>query len=217
MPGAVILAMTVGSASAQTTFAVALIRPGSESAKFELDGKTDITPVILRTRDVTIQTCIEWTYLVQRAQVAGPDDLEQPHFDIAAKADEPVKPEQMKLMMQALLAERFKLKFYREQKEMRRYTTVDLPTGAKRMKVSEPGGEPYRENSVRDSVVRSTTTVNYLRQTALCQSRSRFRASAWRRWQRWRRGKTGWRCVGSRLASDFQERSSFRRFQAAGR
>ena len=106
--------MTVGSAGAQMTFAVASIRPSSESVKFERDGKTDITPVTLRMRDVTIQTCIKWAYGVQRAQIVGPDDLEQTHYDIGAKSDEPVKPEQMKLMMPALLAERFKLKFHRE-------------------------------------------------------------------------------------------------------
>lgn len=157
MLGAIVLAMAVGSAGAQTTFAVASIRPSSGEVKFERDGKTDVTSVALRMRDVTVQTCIKWAYGVQRAQVVGSDDLEQIHYDIEAKTDEPVKPEQMKLMMQALLAERFKLKFHREQKEMRRYAMVVLPTGTKRMKQSEPGGEPFRENSARGSVVRSTT------------------------------------------------------------
>jgi len=60
-------------------------------------------------------------------------------------------------MMQALLADRFKLKFHREQKEMRRYAMVVLPTGSKNLKPSEPGGEPYRQNSARGTVVRSTT------------------------------------------------------------
>jgi uncharacterized protein (TIGR03435 family) len=153
----ILVLVAAGSAGAQMTFAVASIRPSSQSVQFERDGKTDTTPGTLRMRDVTIQTCIKWAYGVQRAQVVGPDDLEQVHYDIEAKSDEPVKPEQMKLMMQALLADRFKLKFHREQKEMRRYAMVVLPTGSRNLKPSEPGGEPYRQNSARGTVVRSTT------------------------------------------------------------
>lgn len=157
MLGAVVLAIAAGSAGAQTTFAVASIHPSSEAVKFERDGKTDVTPMALRMRDVTVQTCIKWAYGVQRAQVVGSDDLEQIHYDIDAKVEEPTKPEQMKLMMQALLADRFKLKFHRAQKEMRRYAMVVLPTGSKNLKVSEPGAEPYRQNSARGTVVRATT------------------------------------------------------------
>jgi uncharacterized protein (TIGR03435 family) len=149
--------MAASAASAQTTFAVASIRPSSQSVQFERDGKTDLTPVALRMRDVTVQTCIKWAYGVQRAQVVGPDDLEQIHYDIEAKTDEPAKPEAMKRMMQALLADRFKLKFHRERREMRRYAMVVLPTGAKNLKPSEPDGETYRRNSARGTVVRSTT------------------------------------------------------------
>jgi uncharacterized protein (TIGR03435 family) len=158
MLGAVVLAMAMGSAGAQqATFAVASIHPSAEAVKFERDGKTDITPMTLHMRDVTVQTCIKWAYGVQRAQVVGSDELEQTHYDIEARTDEAVKPEQMKRMMQALLAERFKLKFHHEQKEMRRYAMVVLPTGTKNMKQSEPGGEPNRQNSARGTVAKSTT------------------------------------------------------------
>lgn len=155
--GAVVLALAVGSAGAQATFAVASIRPSSEAVKFERDGKTDVTPVSLHMRDVTVQTCIKWAYGLQRAQVVGSDELEQTHYDIEARTDEPVKPEKMRLMMQALLAERFRLKFHREQKEMRRYAMVVLPTGIKNMKQSAPGAEVYRQNSARGTVARSMT------------------------------------------------------------
>src|SRR5882762_787855 len=103
--GMLVLAMAASSASAQITFAVASIRPSSQQVQFERDGKTDLTPGTLRMHDVTIQTCIKWAYGVQRAQVVGSDDLEQIHYDIEAKSDEPVKPEAMKLMMQALLTD----------------------------------------------------------------------------------------------------------------
>ena len=87
--------------------------------KFENDGKTVTTPGNVTMRDVTAATCIKWAYGVQDSQIAGPDWLQSEHFDIVAKAGDPVTDDQLKLMMQALLADRFKLSFHRQNKELR--------------------------------------------------------------------------------------------------
>ena len=115
--GAAVL-LNAALASAQS-FAVASIRPSAEDVKFEHDGKTEITPGTLTMRDVTAATCIKFAYSVQDSQISGPERLQSDHFDIIAKADAPVADgqlnnDQLKLMMQALLADRFKLAFHRQ-------------------------------------------------------------------------------------------------------
>ena len=108
------------SASAQS-FAVASIRPSAGPVRFEHDGEIQTSPGHLRMRDVTVATCIKWAYTVQDSQISGPGWLQSEHFDIVANADDPVGDKQMKLMMRTLLADRFKLAFHRQDKELRSY------------------------------------------------------------------------------------------------
>ena len=116
---------------AQQAFAVATIRPSAEEVKFEHDGKTETLPGTLRMRDVTVNTCIKWAYGVQDSQISGPGWMEADHFDINPKADGPVGDAQMKLMMRALLAERFKLNFHREEKELKVFALMVAKGGPK--------------------------------------------------------------------------------------
>ena len=86
--------------------------------QYEHDGKTETKPGTLTMRDVTVATCIKWAYGVQDSQIAGPEWLQSEHFDIVAKADEPVADDRMKLMMRTLLADRFGFVFHRQNKEL---------------------------------------------------------------------------------------------------
>ena len=63
----------------------------------------------------------------------GPSWLNSDHFDITAKSggNTPVPMEQFSLMLQRLLADRFALKFHREQKEFNVYSLVLAKTGPK--------------------------------------------------------------------------------------
>jgi uncharacterized protein (TIGR03435 family) len=147
------------TASAQT-FAVASIRPSAAEVKFEHDGKTVTTPGTVTMRDVTVATCIKWAYGVQDSQISGPAWLQSEHFDITAKSDEPARDEQMKLMMRALLAERFKLSFHRQNKELRSYVMTAAKGGAK-LRESAPDVKPFRENSAIGTVVKATTMKEF--------------------------------------------------------
>ena len=153
-------ALCVPMAHAQPPFAVAVIRPSSQDVKFERDGKTDTLPGHVMMRDVTVQTCIKWAYGVQRAQVVGPDELEQIHYDIEAKADEPVPDEQLKLMMQTMLAERFGLKFHRERRELKGYAMTLIKPSAK-LHPSVGDGKMYRENSAVGTVAKFITLQEF--------------------------------------------------------
>jgi len=153
-------ALLACSAQAQSAFSVAVIRPSSEEVKFERDGKTDTQPGHLVMKDVTVQTCIKWAYGVQRAEVVGPDSLEQDRYDIEAKAEEPVKDEQLKLMLQTLLAQRFGLKFHREKKELKGYAMTLIKPSTK-LHPSEGDGKMFRENSANGTVAKFITMQEF--------------------------------------------------------
>ncbi len=146
-------------ASAQS-FSVASIRPSAEQVQFEHDGKTETSPGSLRMRDVTVATCIKWAYAVQDSQIAGPEWLQSEHFDIVAKTDEPVGDEQMKVMMRSLLADRFRLAFHRQDKELRSYV-MTVAKGGARFHESAAGTSPSRENSAIGTVAKAITLKEF--------------------------------------------------------
>jgi uncharacterized protein (TIGR03435 family) len=63
--------------------------------------------------------------------VIGPDWINSEFYDIEAKAESPTTEAQLKLMLQTLLAERFKLKLHRENREMPVYALVTGKNGVK--------------------------------------------------------------------------------------
>jgi uncharacterized protein (TIGR03435 family) len=63
--------------------------------------------------------------------MSGPDWIQSEAYDIDAKADMPTTQAQLKLMLQALLAERFNLKVHRESREMPIYALVTAKNGPK--------------------------------------------------------------------------------------
>jgi uncharacterized protein (TIGR03435 family) len=66
----------------------------------------------------TVEFLMEWAYdLLPSQHSRGPAWIENDRFDIVAKAAGNATDDQMKLMTQALLAERFQLKFHRERRE----------------------------------------------------------------------------------------------------
>jgi uncharacterized protein (TIGR03435 family) len=151
------IAIPSASLAQQPTFAVATIRPSSAEVKFEHDGKTETTPGTLRMQDVSVQTCIKWAYGVQDSQISGPGWIDSDKFDITAKADNPATEQQMKLMLQTLLADRFKLAFHHENKELKAFVLTVAKGGAKVHPASEPNAKPFHQNSANGTVVRSMT------------------------------------------------------------
>jgi uncharacterized protein (TIGR03435 family) len=75
---------------------------------------------------------LEWAYGVRDFQVSGaPEWLKQELFDIDARAAHPSTEGQMKEMVQALLADRFKLKLHRATKAIPVYALVVGKDGPK--------------------------------------------------------------------------------------
>lgn len=91
-------------------------------------------------RNVTLTSCIRWAYKLNPYEIAGPDGLSDARYDISAKAATPAPEDQLSLMLQALLAERFKLAFHRQKRELPGYALVVGKNGAK-LTPAEGGGE----------------------------------------------------------------------------
>ena len=73
----------------------------------------------------TILNLMVDAYSVKRSQVSGgPKWLDSEQFDIVAKVPQGATKEQVKVMLQNLLAERFKLTLHRETKELPMYALV---------------------------------------------------------------------------------------------
>ena len=78
------------------------------------------------------------------------------HYDIIAKADTPVAPDQLKLMMGALLAERFNLSLHRARREVRSYVMTVEKSGHK-LHAWDGEGKPSRQNSATGTIAKGTT------------------------------------------------------------
>jgi uncharacterized protein (TIGR03435 family) len=83
-------------------------------------------------KDVTLRFLIGFAYRLQQFQISGgPKWISSDHFDIEGRAEDPnTSEDQLRLMLQSLLEDRFKLKLHRESKESSVYALVvgkDLP------------------------------------------------------------------------------------------
>lgn len=112
--------------AAHPVFEVASVKASKMSAVEAAKGRDVIqsSPDTLTMRIVSLVSCLEWAYDVKDYQISGPAWLATDHYDIAAKGAGPVPEAQMKLMLQTLLADRFKLTLHREQKEVPVYALI---------------------------------------------------------------------------------------------
>lgn len=120
-----LLLLAFSSANAQPAFDVASIRAADGNGTY-----VKVVPgsVSMRMRFIS---CIAWAYRVQEFQISGPGWLADTWFDISAKSGTPAQEEELRLMMRTLLADRFKLAFHRENKEMQALILTVSKTGHK--------------------------------------------------------------------------------------
>jgi uncharacterized protein (TIGR03435 family) len=139
--GTSLIALAAGALLAQTAapapvFEVASIKPAVAGTPVRMQatkGRLDFSNVSLK--DIVAQA-----YKLPRNQVKAPDWMDGERFDITAKIPEGVvAKEQVPAMLQALLAERFKLKVHRETKEETVYALVVAKGGPKLKKAEDAG------------------------------------------------------------------------------
>ena len=129
---------------ADPSFDVATIKPNNSGAS-SIQGLT-MNGRNFATRNSSLADLIGFAYEVQAKQiVSGPDWLDKDRYDIAAVPDQEGAPnvQQLRLMMQKLLASRFNLKFHHDQRELSAYVLTVGKNGQKltptQLKGSLPG------------------------------------------------------------------------------
>jgi uncharacterized protein (TIGR03435 family) len=145
----VVLFTLLGAASSlaqnlpsKPAFEVAAIKPSTagpgSSGSHSRNGRLTID-------NMTLKEIMMWAYGVQAYQISGgPNWMTADRFQVDAKAEDKVPGEQLRLMMQTLLAERFQLTFHREKKEMTAYALVVAKSG---MKIKPVEGEGSSTNT----------------------------------------------------------------------
>jgi uncharacterized protein (TIGR03435 family) len=133
-----LLAAAMSAQSQQPAFEVASIKPTHFGVRIS---SVRMTPGQVLMENVSLRKCIALAYNVSEDQdyaIAGPDWLRSEVYDIIAKFPPETPPEQVRMMLQELLADRFKLKLHHEFKEVPVYALVVGKNGAK-LQESAPG------------------------------------------------------------------------------
>jgi len=144
---AALIAIMLPSVAQGQAFEVASVKPdkigngGGESAARE---KITTSRQSLTMQNVSLQTCIKWAYGLRDFQIAGPSWLSSEKYDIAANASGAATEQELRLMLRALLAERFKLKTRIETKEKPVYALVVAKNGPKLHAAVKDGDPSFR-------------------------------------------------------------------------
>ena len=119
----------------QPSFEVASVRvnvAGSAGGEGRERESISATPRSLTMRNVSLNSCLRWAYSVRDFQISGaPAWFATERYDIAAKAASPASVDEMKTMLQALLAERFHLKIRSEKRALPVYALIVGKNGSK--------------------------------------------------------------------------------------
>ena len=120
------------AADADPSFEVATIKPNNSGAP-SLQGLT-MRGRNFATRNSSLGDLISFAYLVQAKQIVGaPDWMDKDRYDIAAVPDQEgsPNPEQIRIMIRKLLADRFKLTFHHEKRELSAFVLTVGKDGSK--------------------------------------------------------------------------------------
>jgi bla regulator protein blaR1 len=166
-------------ADAKPGFEVATIKPALPGRGFSLLVNRS---GMLNTTSTTVADLIKFAYDLHPRQITkGPSWLESERYDVTAKPDVGgmPNPEQLKMMIQQLLADRFQLTFHREKKELSVYAITVGKGGAKLTKSDSPlklpgfGGGGPRGMNVRNATIEEFAHVlqaNVLEQPVVDQT-----------------------------------------------
>ncbi|MBZ5636164.1 MAG: TIGR03435 family protein [Acidobacteriia bacterium] len=131
------------AANANPAFEVATIRPSDPARPGQI---ITLRGAEVITTNVTVHDLINLAYWLHPKQLTGgPAWTESDKFDLAGKPDALGQPnvDQMKMMIQKLLADRFQLKFHFEKRDLSVYAIGIAKTGAKIIKSQDdPKGIP---------------------------------------------------------------------------
>lgn len=119
------------SAAPPPAFEVASVKPAPPPSGNEFRVMMGGDAGRVNFSNVALKSVMTRAYSVKPHQISGPDWLDSARFDIVATIPAGVSRDQVPLMLQTLLADRFKLKIHREKKVMPMYAMVAGKNGPK--------------------------------------------------------------------------------------
>jgi uncharacterized protein (TIGR03435 family) len=137
----------IAVAQTPAAFDIATIKPAPPQSEGRTSTRmsSDTDTGKLNYTNVNLKEVIGKAYKVQQYQIAGPDWIETERFDIVARFPPHSTGDQVPLMLQALLEDRFKLALHRETKELPTYALVVAKNGPK-FKTTESEGLTINSN-----------------------------------------------------------------------
>lgn len=126
----------------EAAFEVASIRPAKPMPMGKMRILMSHDAGMLRYTNVSLKDCIRVGYRVKDFQIKGPDWIGSARFDIMAKLPAGSSEDQIPEMLEALLADRFKLKLHHDTKERAIYALVVAKGGPKLKPAEVPAAGP---------------------------------------------------------------------------
>jgi len=131
MPGAttVLAAITAtfiaSFAGNSQTFEVASVKPAGDDCR----GRSSVDAQQIRYANFSLKGLVRDAYQVELYQIDAPNWFDAQCYDVAAKLPQGATKEQIPTMLQALLAERFRMKVHKETRQDRVYALVVARNG----------------------------------------------------------------------------------------
>ena len=126
--------------AARPEFEVASVKPNLSGSNL---GGSDPRHGNFKANNASLNQLIGFAYDLPTLQISGPGWLESSRYDIDAKGNGEAPESRVRLMVQALLAERFGLQAHRETKEGPVYFLVPMRGGLKAQPADTPNPDPY--------------------------------------------------------------------------
>ena len=152
----ILMTFACGAASGQPLearpqFEVASVKPSAPAEQRSglrrtTGGVRTPDPILFICDSCTLSDLVMSAYHIQPYQLSSPSWMESERFTVNARVPAGTTPEQLRLMQQSLLEERFKLTYHHEEKEMPRCELL-VAKGGPRLKpsVGEPTATDGRE------------------------------------------------------------------------
>jgi uncharacterized protein (TIGR03435 family) len=142
-PGIIVVASCLAlgqSAPSAPAFEVASVKPGAPPTDGRFFVRMNSDAGRIDYTNVSLRDLIVRAYKVRDYQISGPDWLRSERYDIAAKLPAGASKDDVPAMLQALLADRFKLAAHKESKVLPIYALVPAKGGPKLQPAEASGG-----------------------------------------------------------------------------
>jgi uncharacterized protein (TIGR03435 family) len=177
---AAIVAVLAAQAPGAPSFDAASLKPVQVTGdRYNANLGTAVHGVVTLT-NATLSDCLRYAYeITNDAQIAGPDWIRKKgiRFDILAKASPETPTTQLRIMLQTLLTERFKLVLRHEPRQLG-FLSLTVGKNGPKLSQAKENSEPMRQPQIPGRIVSNKMSMQtlslllsrFMRQTVLDQT-----------------------------------------------